>query len=146
MIGWLIDGIAEKMCRGVPLSDQDRIPWLETLRYTLRGSLLRGDTIVLGCSALQKHYREILRSADPNYQPGRYGTARVEFLLLDVHAEVLAARLNARDAQGKHFMPSSLLQSQLDLLQVDDEAEGIIKVNAHRTPEAIVASILRSVG
>lgn len=131
------------MRQGVPLSDEDRLPWLETLRYALRESLLRGDAMVLSCSALQKHYREVLRSADPNYQPGTYGTARVEFVLLDAKAEVLAARLNARAAQQKHFMPSSLLQSQLDLLQIDED-EGIMKLNAHQTPQAIVACILRS--
>lgn len=131
------------MRQGVPLSDEDRIPWLNTMRDALRQALLRGNAVVLGCSALQKDYREVLRSCDPNYQPGSFQTAHVEFVLLDAKAEVLAARLNARAAQGNHFMPASLLQSQLELLQID-EAEGIMKVDAHQTPQAIIASILRS--
>lgn len=131
------------MRQGVPLSDEDRIPWLNTMRDALREALLRGNAVVVSCSALQKDYREILRSCDPNYQPGCYQTARVEFVLLDAKAEVLAARLNARAAQGKHFMPASLLQSQLELLHID-EAEGIMKVDAHQTPQAIIASILRT--
>ncbi|KAL0306438.1 UNVERIFIED_CONTAM: Gluconokinase [Sesamum radiatum] len=59
----------DKMKAGIPLSDEDRIPWLETLRDALRVSLENGETVILGCSALQKHYREILRCADPNYVP-----------------------------------------------------------------------------
>ncbi|XP_031396177.1 gluconokinase isoform X1 [Punica granatum] len=133
----------EKMHRGIPLSDEDRIPWLETLRDALREFLLKGNAVVLGCSALQKHYREILRSSDPDYRPGMYGTCRVKLVLLDAKPEVLTARLKARAAQGTHFMPASLLQSQLELLRIEED-EGIRKVDASQTPQAIVTSILRS--
>ncbi|XP_048138264.1 gluconokinase [Rhodamnia argentea] len=133
----------EKMRKGIPLSEEDRIPWLETLQDTLRESLLDGKTAVLGCSALRKHYREILRSADPKYQSGSFSSS-VKFVLLDVEAKVLAARLQIRAAEGKHFMPPSLLQSQLELLQVD-EAEGILKVDASSSPQAIVANIQASI-
>lgn len=129
----------EKMHKGIPLSEEDRIPWLETLRDTLRERLLDGKNVVLGCSALQKHYREILRSADPNYRSGSFSSS-VKFVLLNVEAKVLAARLQTRAAEGKHFMPPSLLQSQLELLQVD-EVEGIWKVDASLSPQAIVGNI-----
>ncbi|PHU13105.1 hypothetical protein BC332_20035 [Capsicum chinense] len=115
----------EKMKNGIPLSEEDRVPWLEALRNTLRRGLVDNETLVLACSALQKRYREILRSADPNYEPGSYASI-VKFVLLDVGAEVLAARLVKRAAEGKHFMSAKLLQTQLDLLQID-EAEGILK-------------------
>ncbi|XP_062145587.1 gluconokinase isoform X2 [Alnus glutinosa] len=124
-----------------PLSnkDEDRIPWLETLRDTLRESLVSGKSVILGCSALQKQYRNILRSADPNYEVGGYASV-VKFVLLDAPAEVLAARLEKRAAEGKHFMPAKLLQSQLDLLQID-ELEGIFKVDATLSPQTIISII-----
>ncbi|XP_073282939.1 gluconokinase-like, partial [Primulina huaijiensis] len=53
----------DKMKNGVPLTDDDRIPWLETLRDTLRVRLVNGETVILGCSALKESYREILRHA-----------------------------------------------------------------------------------
>lgn len=130
------------MHQGIPLSEEDRIPWLEVLRDTLRKSLVNGKTIVLGCSALQKRYREILRCADPNYQLGSYVSV-VKFVLLDAKAEVLAERLNRRAAEGKHFMPAKLLQSQIELLQIDD-SEGIIKVDATLSREAIVNTITKT--
>ncbi|GMY06432.1 gluconokinase isoform X1 [Fagus crenata] len=129
----------EKMRKGIPLSDEDRIPWLETLRDALRESLVNGKIVILGCSALQKRYRNILRSADPNYEPGSYAS-EVKFVLLDAQAEVLAARLENRAAEGKHFMPAKLLQSQIDLLQTDD-SEGIFKVDATLSPQNIVSTI-----
>ncbi|XP_057462993.1 gluconokinase [Actinidia eriantha] len=129
----------EKMQNGTPLSDEDRVPWLKMLRDTLRDGLVSGKPVILGCSALQKRYREILRSADPRYEPGTYFCA-VKFVLLDARTEVLAARLQKRAAEGQHFMPATLLQSQLDLLQMD-ESEGIVKVDATRSPLAIVNAI-----
>jgi gluconokinase len=127
------------MHKGIPLSDEDRIPWLETLRDTLRESLVSGKFIILGCSALQKRYRNILRSADPNFEAGSYASV-VKFVLLDAPADVLAARLEKRAAEGKHFMPAKLLQSQLDLLQID-ELEVIFKVDATLSPQTIVSII-----
>lgn len=129
----------EKMHKGIPLSDEDRIPWLEILRDALRETLLSNKTVILACSALQKRYREILRCSDPNYGPGSYDSA-VKFILLDARAEVLAARIQKREAEGNHFMPATLLQSQLDLLQIDD-SEGIFKVDATLSPPAIVNTI-----
>ncbi|XP_008234592.1 PREDICTED: probable gluconokinase [Prunus mume] len=131
----------EKMRKGIPLSEEDRMPWLETLRNALREKLVDGGTVILGCSALQKRYREVLRSADPNYEPGSH-VSLVKFVLLDVQAEVLAARLEKRIAEGKHFMSPALLQSQLGLLQIDD-SEGILKVDATLSPQDIVNTIQR---
>ncbi|GAA0164985.1 kinase [Lithospermum erythrorhizon] len=129
----------EKMKNGIPLTDIDRLPWLETLRDTLRMSQVNGQTIILGCSALKRSYRDILRSADPNCESGSPGCA-VKFVLLDVGAEVLAARLDKRAANGNHFMPAKLLQSQLNLLQIDD-SEGVLKVDATLDPQIIVTNI-----
>ncbi|KAF7146885.1 hypothetical protein RHSIM_Rhsim03G0164800 [Rhododendron simsii] len=103
------------MHKGIPLSDEDRIPWLNLLRDALRASLVSRKIMILGCSALHKWYREILRSADPSYVLGSYFCV-VKFVLLDAGAEVLAARLQKRAEEGNHLMPAKLLQSQLDLL------------------------------
>ncbi|KAI3694566.1 hypothetical protein L1987_77533 [Smallanthus sonchifolius] len=127
----------EKMKKGIPLSDEDRIPWLEVLRDVLNANLVSGKTVILGCSALQKQYRDILRSADP------HDPCAVKFVLLDVGVNLLMDRVQKRAAEGKHFMPVELLQSQIDLLQVD-ESEGIFKVDASLIPEAIVDDIKRS--
>ena len=130
------------MRNGVPLSEEDRIPWLETLRDNLRERLEKGISVVLACSALQKRYREILRSADPNYEPESYASL-VTFVLLESGADVLNARLDRRAREGKHFMPSSLLGSQLESLRIDD-SEGIFKVDATLSPTTIVKSIQQS--
>nr|XP_043622108.1 gluconokinase [Erigeron canadensis] len=133
----------EKMKNGIPLSDEDRNPWLETLRDVLNVNIVSGKTVILGCSALQKHYRDILRSADPNYHGGTHDSCVVKFVLLHVGVQVLMDRVLKRAAEGKHFMPPELLQSQIDLLQVDD-SEGIFKVDASLSPEAIVNNIKAS--
>ncbi|CAI8608457.1 unnamed protein product [Vicia faba] len=129
----------EKMSMGIPLTDEDRKPWLESLRDAIEEYLINKKGLVLGCSALKKQYREILRSGDPDYKSEGYKSA-VNFVLLDVPAEVLIARVNKRASEGKHYMPASLLQSQLDLLNID-ESEGILKVDATLSPESIVDTI-----
>lgn len=131
----------EKMSRGIPLNDEDRIPWLEALSSTMRKYMINGETLTLTCSALQNKYREILRSADPNYKPGNYTTCRVKFICLVAPAEVIAERIKIRSKDGKHFMPATLLQSQLDLLQINED-EQISKIDATLKLQSIVHSIL----
>nr|XP_010943649.1 gluconokinase [Elaeis guineensis] len=130
----------EKMRNGDPLSDTDRFPWLEALRDAIRKNINDGEIVTLACSALQKKYRDILRSADQDYKPGNYPNCRVKFVCLEAPVEVLADRMKRRSEAGKHFMPVSLLQSQLDLLQID-EAEGIAKADATTSLEAIVNAV-----
>ncbi|MCL7052302.1 hypothetical protein MKW94_016871 [Papaver nudicaule] len=151
----------EKMSKGIPLNEEDRIPWLETLRDTLRTKIHQisssshgsydDDTdddkkrkAVLCCSALQKKYREILRTADPNYKPGSYVPGRVKFVYLKAPVEVLENRVNKRAAEGKHFMSASLLQSQLDLLQIDDSQEKDITVVDGTLPPQDIVNDIRS--
>ncbi|MED6196872.1 hypothetical protein PIB30_051348 [Stylosanthes scabra] len=131
----------EKMHMGIPLTDEDRMPWLESLRDALRECIVKTSGVILGCSALKKQYRETLRSSDPNYKLASYETSAVRFILLDVPAEVLSVRVNKRAAEGTHYMPPSLLQSQLDLLKID-ESEGILRVDATLSPPYIVKTII----
>ncbi|XP_027347818.1 gluconokinase [Abrus precatorius] len=130
----------EKMRLGIPLTDEDRMPWLESLRDVIKEHLINKKGMILGCSALKKQYREIFRSAVLDYKWGSYSSA-VTFILLDAPAEVLSVRLIKRAAEGNHYMPASLLQSQLDLLQID-ESEGILRVDATLRPQSIVNAIL----
>jgi len=96
------------MAAGHALTDADRLPWLEALRTW---AAARPAGCVLSCSALRRAYRDVLRGAGPD----------VVFLEVDVPREVLATRLAARRG---HFMPPSLLDSQLATLEplADDEA------------------------
>ncbi|CAN6202790.1 unnamed protein product [Urochloa humidicola] len=126
-----------KMSNGIPLSDADRTPWLESLRDAIRDRLDGGEDVAVSCSALQLKYREILRAADRSYKPGNYATCRVKFVCLSASAEVITERMQRRSSEAKHFMPASLLQSQLDLLQID-AAEGVMEVDATVCPDDIV--------
>lgn len=97
----------DKMARGVPLIDADREPWLASLQGLLRQI---GDRhAVLACSALRSAFRQRLASAGHD----------VRFVYLKASKEVLAQRLAQREG---HYMPVSLLQSQLDTLEEPGDA------------------------
>ncbi|KAL2921500.1 Gluconokinase [Bienertia sinuspersici] len=127
------------MRKGIPLSEEDRMPWLQVLCNALKQRITAGKCTVLACSALRKKYREILRSSDSYYIPGKHDSS-VKFVLLNVPVEVLADRLNKRLEDGEHYMPPSLLQSQLELLEID-ASEGILQVDATQNPTVIVEMI-----
>ncbi|WP_439523739.1 gluconokinase [Marivita sp.] len=92
----------DKMSSGQPLTDEDRLPWLETVGDTLAET---PGPVVVGCSALKRRYRDIIRAHVP--EP-------VRFLHLDAAQTVLSARVTGRTG---HFMPPALLQSQFDALE-----------------------------
>ena len=99
----------EKMRSGVPLTDEDRWPWLDALNLAMREST--APFVVVTCSALRRVYRERVAQG---LQGG------VLFFLLDAPREVLAKRLTAR----KHeYMPPTLLESQLATLERPDSDE-----------------------
>ncbi|XP_028547938.1 gluconokinase-like, partial [Dendrobium catenatum] len=104
-------------------------PWLEALRDAIRAKFVNGETVVLACSALQKRYRDIIRSADPDYKAGEYSYCKVKFVCLVAPVGTIAERINKRSEKGNHFMPVSLLQSQMDLLQIF-EYEGIPQIDS----------------
>lgn len=110
----------EKMSAGEPLDDDDRRPWLEELAALMKTNRDEGVPTVLACSALRRRYRDILRGST---EPGD-----VVFVHLSATFEVLRDRMEHRE----HFMPSSLLQSQLDTLEPleDDERGVVIDVDA----------------
>ncbi len=103
-----------KMSAGEPLTDDDRRPWLETLARMLADNREAGVATVMGCSALRRSYRDILRGSMPSDAVG--------FVHLTASFDVLRERMEHRE----HFMPASLLQSQFDTLEpLDDDERGV---------------------
>ena len=115
----------EKMAKGDPLTDADRLDWLNELRDHLSQASKR---IVLSCSSLKKSYREIL-SAHSN---------RTVFIHLHAYPEILEHRLNARK---NHFFNPSLLLDQLNTLEALNEDETGFQINTDNSCENIVAEI-----
>jgi len=119
----------EKMSAGIPLTDEDRWPWLDAIAAAIRNTP-PSEGIVVSCSALRKVYRErILRAA------GR----PVTFVHLAGTKETIAPRMATRTG---HFMPLSLLDSQLATLEPPTLDEPAISVSIDQPPEAIVDTIV----
>ena len=99
-----------KMRRGTPLTDEDRWPWLESIGRWISGKERAGESAVVTCSALRRAYRDLLREGRPH----------VRFLHVTAQPDVLFDRLQERPG---HYMPASLLTSQLATLEplADDE-------------------------
>jgi carbohydrate kinase (thermoresistant glucokinase family) len=134
-LGWLfIEGDdfhpaanVAKMAAGHPLTDADRAPWLAALRQRIEEALASGESAVIACSALKHTYRSVLAGDDPE---------SVRFVQLDVPIEVLRERLAHR--QG-HFMPVSLLESQLQTLESSKTA---LRVDGTQPVERIVEMVV----
>jgi gluconokinase len=118
-----------KMRAGVPLTDEDRWPWLRAIGAWMDGCTARGESAVVTCSALRRAYRDLLLGGRPQ--------ARMVFLAAD--REVLARRLAARHG---HFFPRQLLGTQFDALEPPQADENVVTIVPADDPAATVASIL----
>ena len=118
-----------KLARGEPLTDADRAPWLAALAAWISAQHEAGRSTVLACSALKRAYRETLRKAAPN----------VLFVHLEVRSEVLLERMRHRHG---HFMPETLLGSQLTTLEPLQPDEPGIALDAQGPAAATVAAAL----
>jgi gluconokinase len=119
-----------KMASGHALTDEDRWPWLERLAAAIRDCAPANGAVVASCSALKRAYRDRLRSA----------LARpVCFVCLTAGHASLERRLKQR---AGHYMPASLLQSQLDTLELPQPDEDAIVVSAEQAPADLLQSIL----
>lgn len=108
------DANVEKMRSGVPLTDEDRWPWLRSIGAWIDEHESGGRSAVITCSALRRAYRDLLREGRPT----------VSFCHVDVPQEVLEERLGARTG---HYMPASLLPSQLATLEpLGDDEPGVV--------------------
>jgi gluconokinase len=117
-----------KMAAGIPLTDEDRAPWLAALRAHIDARLAAGDNTVIACSALKKAYRDVL-IADPG---------RVKLVYLRGSRELLHERLLQRTA---HFMKPAMLDSQLAQLEPPASA---FTVDIAQQPAMIAALIRRT--
>ena len=124
----------EKMSQGIALEDADRWPWLDILSRAMVKKADAHGGVVCGCSALKRSYRDFLRS---------HIGKPVQFVLLDGHRSLLLARMNARK---DHYMPPSLLDSQLATLERPDADEQAIIVSIDQDVPAIVAAIEAALG
>ena len=113
-----------KMASGIPLTDEDRGPWLEELHKLISHDNEQGGNGVLACSALKDAYRRIL-IADTD----------VAIVYLKAHPDLIRSRLDARSG---HYMPKGLIESQF--LDLEEPTKGIV-VDAAGPPEQIVAAI-----
>jgi carbohydrate kinase (thermoresistant glucokinase family) len=119
-----------RMAAGQPLSDADRQGWLLALSERLARARAAGEGVVLSCSALKRRYRDLLRQGAPG------------LCLVYLHGkrELLAARIAART---DHYMPPSLLDSQLATLEPPQADEDAIAFDVVLTPQQIVDGILQ---
>lgn len=117
------------MTSGVPLTDDDRREWLLAIGTRLREAGRSGTGIVVSCSALKRAYRDLLRARAGDLQ----------FVFLRGTAERLATRLATRVG---HFMPPSLLASQLATLEEPSPEEKAWTCDVRESPEAIVAALV----
>lgn len=117
-----------KMSSGEPLTDLDRIPWLEQMRELIHDSLRRGESAVVACSALKAAYRAILSRGNPG----------ARFVYLKATPELIRRRLLDRPG---HFMKAEMLDSQFAALE---EPDGALVVDAGLPVERIMKEIVGS--
>jgi len=114
-----------KMRAGIPLNDEDRWPWLDRLGRAIATNVHDHGVAVATCSALKRAYRDRLRAAIP---------APAAFVLPDADPEELLRRMTART---DHYMPPSLLNSQLATLERLQPDELAITLDARQSPAAL---------
>jgi gluconokinase len=125
------DANKAKMHAGIPLTDEDRAPWLASLHEVLLGWYRSGKSGVLACSALRQSYRDELSKGIPS--------AELRFVLLEVPKDVLQHRLAERK---NHYMSPALLDSQIATLETPPDA---IRVRGDLPPDEVVRQILDAI-
>jgi carbohydrate kinase (thermoresistant glucokinase family) len=120
----------QKMSAGTPLNDDDRAGWLHTLSGLIAQAAQAQEGLVLTCSALKRKYRDVLRQGD----------AELLFLHLQGSKAVIAPRMNVRTG---HYMPPSLLDSQLRDLEMPQADERILPLDVAQAPEQLLQQALQ---
>jgi len=119
----------DKMQAGIPLTDEDRAPWLIAIADFIDRMRLQGTHAVVACSALKRRYRAVIIGKRPD----------VRLIYLQGDTELISRRIAARH---EHFMPQSLLRSQFDALEEPGPDENPLVVSIAPRPREIVADIL----
>jgi gluconokinase len=120
----------EKMRAGTALTDQDRWPWLRDLADWMAERAAEGRSTVITCSALKRTYRDVLRDGPPS----------LDFVHLDGPREVIHERMRLRE---DHYMPASLLDSQIDALEPLQADEPGIVLDLTLAPETLAAQVIQ---
>jgi gluconokinase len=120
----------QRMAQGIPLTDEDRRPWLLAIAQRLRDASVAGTGVVVACSALKRRYRDLLRSE---------GAADARFVFLSGSRAIVGERLAGRRG---HFMPAALLDSQFAALEEPDSDEHAWVCDVRESPEAIIADLV----
>lgn len=118
-----------KMSAGIPLTDEDRQPWLESIRSAIEPALNGSENIVLACSALKQRYRDFLMREGEQFK----------IIFLNGTKELLLSRLKER---GEHFMNPELLDSQLADLE---KPENSLTLNIESPVDALTEEIRRMI-
>ncbi|HET6876099.1 MAG TPA: gluconokinase [Jatrophihabitans sp.] len=134
-LGWAVEegdalhppGNVKKMAAGVALTDADRAPWLQLVRRWIDERVAAGQGGIVTCSALKRRYRDVLHGP------------HIGFVHLSGTREQLLARVTRRTG---HFMPASLLDSQLATLQPPGADECALTVQIDQPVDAQVAAIV----
>ncbi|MEV1286584.1 gluconokinase [Micromonospora sp. NPDC049679] len=123
----------EKMRSGRPLDDEDRWPWLRAIARWIHDHQVARKNVIVTSSALRRAYRDLLRKDNPS----------VWFVHLNVPRDVLRDRLVQR---RRHYMPASLLDSQLDTLEPLQPDEPGTAIPGDVPPEIVVDHVLEALG
>ncbi len=115
-----------KMNAGIPLTDEDRWPWLDSINHFVVEANKK-KSVILVCSALKKSYRKRLSEMIEDNS---------RWFFLDGDFNTILDRLNNR---GDHYMPASLLQSQFDALEIPQNAT---RIDVRKAPDEIIKTIL----
>jgi gluconokinase len=118
-----------KMAAGSPLSDDDRRPWLAAVGDEIARRTAEGDVVVMACSSLKRSYRDTIREH----------AGAVTFAHLNGGPELLAMRVGQRVG---HFMPPSLLATQLEILEQLQPDERGFTVDIDASPDRIVDAVM----
>ena len=119
----------ERMAAGIALTDADREGWLRTLAERISAAAGQGAGLVLSCSALKRRYRDMLRE----------GSADLRFVYLHGAPDVLARRMAQRT---RHYMPPSLLDSQLATLEPPAPDERALAFDLQLPTHVVVATVI----
>jgi ribose 5-phosphate isomerase A len=119
-----------KMHAGIPLTDADRRPWLEAVAAWIDGQRAKRQPGIITCSALKRAYRQVIIGSRPE----------VRLVYLRGGRDIIAARLAGRHG---HFMPASLLQTQMDTLEQPDPDEDPLTVDVGPPADQIAEEIIR---
>jgi len=122
-----------KMHAGIPLTDVDREPWLERVAAWIDDQRAKKQPGIITCSALKRSYRQIIIGDRPE----------VRLIYLRGKRDLIAQRLAVRCG---HFMPASLLQSQIDALEGPDQSEDPLTVDVDLPASRIAEEIIRLLG